>query len=384
VKRRLLWPMVAAALLLSSLPPLAAAQSDEEKARSQLRELQQDIKRINREIASASARKNNLQQQLRNTEVELGKLQAAISGTRTEMALQRDKLQKLEAQRIELQQASQQQRDRVAIEMENAWKAGRQDQLRVLLSQDSPDTVARNLHYYRYFFEARSALLAQYRDTLAELASLETQIGNSVDKLAEQQQKLEGQQAKLGKAQRNRQLAMANLSKDISSKDRQLKQLELDRKELEELLQAIEEAVVNLQVPENYQSFSSAKGNMPWPLQGKPSNRYGRARNDGKMRWQGLTIPAKEGATVRAIHHGRVVYADWFRGSGLLLIIDHGEGYMSLYAHNQSLMREVGEWVSAGDPVSTAGNSGGQERSALYFEIRHNGKPTNPGQWCRG
>ena len=153
---------------------------------------------------------------------------------------------------------------------------------------------------------------------------------------------------------------------------------------MESLLQAIEEAVVNLQVPENYQAFKSAKGKMPWPVSGKPSNRFGKSRNEGKMRWQGITIPAKEGTTVKAIHHGRVVYSDWLRGSGLLLIIDHGDGYMSLYAHNQSLLREVGEWVSAGTPISTVGDSGGLDRAALYFEIRHQGKPTNPASWCRG
>ena len=102
------------------------------------------------------------------------------------------------------------------------------------------------------------------------------------------------------------------------------------------------------------------------------------------MRWQGVNIPAAEGTTVRAIHHGRVVYSDWLRGSGLLLIIDHGDGYMSLYAHNQSLLREVGEWVTAGTPIATVGSSGGQERSALYFEIRHQGKPTDPARWCKG
>ena len=102
------------------------------------------------------------------------------------------------------------------------------------------------------------------------------------------------------------------------------------------------------------------------------------------MRWQGVNIPAKEGTTVRSIHHGRVVYADWLRGSGLLLIIDHGDGYMSLYAHNQSLLRDVGEWVSAGTPVATVGDSGGQAKAALYFEIRYQGKPTDPARWCRG
>jgi murein hydrolase activator len=101
------------------------------------------------------------------------------------------------------------------------------------------------------------------------------------------------------------------------------------------------------------------------------------------MQWQGITIAAKEGTTVKAIHHGRVVYADWLRGSGLLLIIDHGDGYMSLYAHNESLLREVGEWVTAGSPISTVGNSGGLEQTAVYFEVRHNGKPTNPANWCK-
>ena len=100
------------------------------------------------------------------------------------------------------------------------------------------------------------------------------------------------------------------------------------------------------------------------------------------MSWQGVLIPAKEGAEVQAIHHGREVYADWLRGSGLLLIIDHGDGYMSLYAHNESLLREVGEWVTVGTPISTVGNTGGEEQAALYFEIRHDGKPTNPANWC--
>ena len=122
---------------------------------------------------------------------------------------------------------------------------------------------------------------------------------------------------------------------------------------------------------------------MPWPVEGKPSNQFDRPRNEGKMRWQGITIPAREGTTVKAIHHGRVVYADWLRGSGLLVIIDHGDGYMSLYAHNESLLREVGEWVTAGTPVSTVGNTGGEEQAALYFEIRQNGKPTNPSNWCK-
>jgi septal ring factor EnvC (AmiA/AmiB activator) len=254
----------------------------------------------------------------------------------------------------------------------------------VLLNQESPHTVARAMAYYRYFFKARNDLVSNYRETLGELQAVELRIAGTLDQLAVQQATLQEQQAQLVTAQASREQAVASLNNSIQSKAEQLKQMEQNRRELESLIAAIEKAVTDLEVPEDYQPFKSARGKMPWPLAGRRANNFGKPRNEGKMRWQGVTIPAKEGTSVNAIHHGRIVYADWLRGSGLLVIIDHGDGYMSLYAHNQSLLREVGEWVSAGTPISTVGNSGGQEQSALYFEIRHQGKPTNPSQWCKG
>jgi septal ring factor EnvC (AmiA/AmiB activator) len=373
-----------AVVVLTSLPPPATAQSDEEKARSQLQELQRDIKRINREIASASARRNSLQKQLRQADLELGKLQRSLADNRRSLADNRSKLRALEQRRGTLEQSRERQQERIAAELRAAWKMGRQGQLRVLLSQESPHTVARAMGYHRHLFQARNELLVTYRDTLLELQALESDIATTMAQLETQQETLAREEAQVIKVQESRKIAVAQLNASIDSKGARLKKLEADRKELESLLQAIEEAVVNLQVPDNYQPFKSVRGKMPWPVPGKPSNRFGRPRNEGKMRWQGVTIPAKEGTPVRAIHHGRVVYADWFRGSGLLLIIDHGDGYMSLYAHNQTLLKDVGEWVAAGTTVSTVGNSGGQDRAALYFEIRHQGKPTDPARWCSG
>ncbi len=378
------WQFLAAVMLLSSLSITGLAQSDEEKTRVQLQQLQRDIKRINREISSASARRNTLQQQLQQSEVQLGKLQRDIANNKRNIGKSRQKIAALEQQRATQEKARNQQQARIAMELKTAWQLGQQGQVKVLLNQESPHTVARAMGYYRYFFAARNELLAQYRETLRQLQELEQRIATTLAQLDTQRQTLEQQQQNLVKAQSNRALAVANLSSSISTKGQQLKQKEQDRAELEDLLQAIEVAVVNLVVPDNYQAFNSARGAMPWPVKGKPSNRFGRWRTEGKMRWQGMTIPAKEGATVKAIHHGRVVYSDWLRGSGLLLIIDHGDGYMSLYAHNQSLLREVGEWVTAGTPISTVGSSGGQDRAALYFEIRHQGKPTNPAKWCTG
>ncbi|MCB1841916.1 MAG: peptidoglycan DD-metalloendopeptidase family protein [Halioglobus sp.] len=370
--------------LLLCLPDGSAAQSEEEKARARLGTLEKDIQRINQEISVASTRRNTLQQQLRTAEVELGKLQREASETRASIAANEKEIAALASRQGELETARDTQQARIAQELKSAWQMGGQSQLKLLLNQEDPHTLARIMAYYRYLFAARSELLDAYRKTLAELADVQQQTDASTALLAKREEELKDQQQALISAQGEREIAVRDLSASIDDNAERLKEKEADRQKLEKLLKAIEEAVVNLSVPENYQPFSKARGKMPWPLAGPPSNRFGRPRNEGKMRWQGVTIPAKEGATVRAIHHGRVVYADWLRGSGLLLIIDHGEGYMSLYAHNQTLLKDVGEWVTAGTAVSTVGNTGGQESFLLYFEVRHNGKPVDPAAWCTG
>ena len=375
---------LAALLLLACLSGPARAQPDEKKTRDRLEQLQQDIKRTHGEISSANTRKSELQQQLRQSELDLGKLQSEIIANERAMAANRQELDSLNKQREELEQARDAERARIALELKTAWQLGQQSQLKVLLNQEKPDTVARAMAYYRYFFRARNQLIAGYRETLQQLEDLRLRITATQEQLASQQRTLEQQRARLATARTEREQAVAKLNESIASKAEQLKQMEQDRRELEAVLEAIEKAVAEMAVPKDYQPFKSVKGKLSWPVGGKRSNNFGRPRNEGKMRWQGVTIPAKGGTEVKAIHHGRVVYADWLRGSGLLMIIDHGDGYMSLYAHNQSLLREVGEWVVAGTPISTVGNSGGQEQTALYFEIRHQGKPVNPAAWCKG
>ena len=343
------------------------------------------MKRISGEISSEKARKNTLQGQLREAEVNLSELQRSIHKNELALGAAREQLASLKIQRTELEDARDQQHESIAKELRSAYQMGRQGQVKVLLNQKEPDTVTRMMAYYRYFLTARSEHIARYRETLEAIAALEPQIVATSQQLKDTGTALGQQRLKLEVAQQNRGQAVANLAASIQSKGGTLKQMEGDRKELERLLEAIEVAVVNLRVPDNYKAFASAKGKMPWPVAGKkPVNRYGKIRNEGRMRWQGVSIAAKAGTSVQAIHHGRVVYADWFRGSGLLLIIDHGDGYMSLYAHNQTLLKEVGEWVTAGTPISTVGSSGGQNSAALYFEIRRSGKPTNPANWCRG
>lgn len=273
---------------------------------------------------------------------------------------------------------------RIGAELRTAWKMGRQAQVKVLLSQQSPDALARNLAYYRYFFRARNAVLEEFRATLVSLAATETKINETLAALAENQDALARQQEALVAASAAREKALAKVNAELEDKGAALAKLEADRKELQALLEAIRKAITELEIPEgDYQPFKDSKGKMPWPVPGRASARFGDTRNEGKMRWQGVTIPAPAGTPVKAVHHGRVVYADWLRGMGLLMIVDHGDGYLSLYAHNQTLLKEPGEWVGVDTTIATVGDSGGKTRPALYFEVRENGKPVNPALWCR-
>lgn len=367
-----------------NIAPLALAQSDEEQAREQLQTLRGQIQEINRTLQRDRGRRDTLQSQLREAEKELGDIQRDIRGIQADIEAGQARIAELDQQGAALGKARDEQQARIAAEMRTAWQLGQQGHLKILLNQEDPQTVARTLTYYRYFFDARDELIGEYRQTLRELDEIQAGIAAENQALDQRQSAMEQRRTQLARASATREEAVAALNARISDQGTQLKTLEADRARLEELLQSIERAVSELEVPEDYKDFAAARGAMPWPLAGKRSNRFGRSRNAGKMRWQGVNIPAREGDTVSAIHHGRVVYADWFRGSGLLMIIDHGEGYMSLYAHNQSLLRDVGEWVTGGMPISTVGSSGGQQQAGLYFEIRKDGKPVDPARWCKG
>ena len=359
------------------------AQSDQQETREKLEQLRVEIKDISREISTEKSRKNSLQGQLREAEVGLGVLQKDIAANERELHKSRLHLAELKARQLELIKSREQQQALVARELRAAYQMGHQGQLKILLNQENPNTLARAIAYYRYFFQARNKHIEIYREILAELDELEPGIAKATAELEKRGETLKKQRKELIHATRNREIAVKNLVASITQKGGKLKQMAQDQLRLEQLLEAIEQAVVDLKMPQNYRAFSEAKGTMPWPISGRASHRFGNARNAGKMRWLGVTIPAKEGTNIAAIHHGRVVYSDWLRGSGLLIIIDHGDDYMSLYAHNQSLLRDVGEWVSAGTVIGTVGNTGGQNKTGLYFEVRYQGKPTNPAAWCR-
>ncbi len=320
----------------------------------------------------------------------------------------------MQQQRQQLEQQRSGQRDAIERQVRNAYALGRQSKMKALLNQQEPATLSRALTYYDYFNRARAEQIDGYVALLSELDTLQPQIERRAGELRGARDDLDQRRRELDRARAERERALAKLNATIKNKDQEYQQLAQDRSALEAVLKKIERAAAEAAARQRQQQaakpapaapagkpsgggfavtatspvagnkpFGQLRGQLPWPVAGKAVNRFGAQRGNSPLRWQGINIAAREGETVRAVHGGKVVFADWLRGSGLLLIVDHGDGYLTLYAHNQSLLRNVGDTVRAGDAIATVGNSGGQAQAGLYFEIRHRGVPSDPTAWCR-
>jgi septal ring factor EnvC (AmiA/AmiB activator) len=373
-------------LLLISLFTVGSSQStwaeDEQVARQKLTELAAEMQSLRKLTTQFKADRSELQTALSKAEHQIGQLNREIRNTGQRLRAQQHKLSKLQEDRQALQLKKQQQQSLIEQQIRAAYQLGQENKLKVLLSQEKPEELNRMLAYYDYFNSARLQEIEDYTAIIEQLDAIEPEINATTLELNASRQALQQQHRSLSDSKAVRQRHLAKINAALLDNEQQLKQMLSDRRHLEELLSAMEETIANLTIP-NDQPFKLRKGKLPWPVKGRLAQRFGKYRSGGKLRWEGVILKAVEGSEVQAIHHGRVIFADWFRGSGLLVILDHGDGYMSLYAHNQSLLIETGEWVNAGDNIATVGNSGGRQQAGLYFEIRHNGKPSNPQQWCK-
>jgi septal ring factor EnvC (AmiA/AmiB activator) len=244
--------------------------------------------------------------------------------------------------------------------------------------------MGRTLVYYDYLNRARTAKIGAIGEAVARLEKVEAQIRDQTERLKRTREEQLEQKRKLEKSRVERSQVLARLNKQIRSREQKLQLYRADARQLERLMEGLREALAD--VPDDAgqrKAFKSQRGHLRLPVRGKITAKFGSRRKAGGFRWQGVMIRAKRGADVKSVSHGRVAFADWLRGFGLMVIVDHGDGYMSLYGHNESLYVETGDWVEAGDVVAAVGNSGGQKRPGLYFEIRANGKPTNPLRWCK-
>ncbi len=362
-----------------ALPSLADSEREQ---REKLEQLKQSIESLQAELRSVKSSRSDMLDALEESEKSIGELSSKVRELKGKLQQQEQDLDQLRERKSQLEQDKNAQQEQVGEHINAAYRLGQQSNLRLLLNQQDPTQVARNLKYFTYLSEARAQKINHYLATLKQINEVEQQIVLRTETLRRDQQHLQQRHQQLSAQQSKRKRTLQQLEATIASKDERLAQLERDRQGLEQLLQQVAH-LLDIQLPADATNFAELKGKLPWPVKGKISQRYGTARVTNKVRWEGVVISAQAGTPVIAIHHGRVVFSDYLRGHGLLLIVDHGTGYMSLYARNQALYKEIGEWVSAGETIAAVGNSGGQESAGLYFELRHNGQPTNPQQWIK-
>lgn len=358
--------------------------------KAEMAELQKEIEALQKELQQVQGTRSSLQQELQKSEQEINKLQQKANKINKELKQQNGELQQLKNERSQLEQAKKKQQGELAEQMRAAHKLGEQSEVKVLLNQESPDQLSRIMKYHSYFLEAHNRKMQGFMETIARIDALTPEIESKTLALAEMQAQLDEQRAQLKTRQQERQQALAKVNSEFKDKNKQLNQLNEDRRRLQALLVKVTQRVASsgainspayVPLPAGGEKFSLRKGRLPWPTQGSLIHRFGSARIAGQINWSGAYIAAPMGNPVIAVHHGRVVFADYFGGHGLLVIVDHGEGYLSLYAHNQSLLKKAGEPVSAGEAIANVGNSGGQTDTGLYFEIRHQGRPIDPGVW---
>lgn len=372
---RVLCGLLACTLLL----PVFAVAASKESTKEELSQIEQSIGKVQKEIAALNHERNGLRGQVQTSEQAINKLQQKLDNLSAEISEERDSLARLRMQSSSLQQQKQSQQELLAGYLRSAWINGREEYVKLLLTQQNPGDAARMSRYYRYFSEARTRAIGNYNSVLDQITAAETAIADTTAKLAQRQDELQAQKGQLTEAQTGRQQLLAKLDTDLTDRSKKLNSLEQQRVEMQLLLSELARRSKENLIKTD--KFTASKGKLPWPLQGKVLHAYGSRHELGDLTYEGMDLAAPAGTEVKAIHHGRVVFADWFGNSGLLLIIDHGDGYMSLYAHNQQLYQKLGANVQRGEVIATAGNTGGQAQPGLYFEIRHEGKAENPVLW---
>jgi septal ring factor EnvC (AmiA/AmiB activator) len=366
-------------------PVNAAAGQNAAQSERQLQELRAQIKAVQKDLEASQAKKSRAERRLFDIERQISQASRSLRQIDTQLETNRSQLGELHARQDDLVRQSVTQRQRLAAEARAAYVMGRQQQVKLLLNQEQPSAIGRALIYFGYLSRARLEQIEALRTTLQQLRDLEQSIDDKSRQLTALRLRHEDETARLGEQKRSREQLLAEVTRELESQGGELKRLRSDEQQLQELVASLQEVLADIPAAATEQRpFKTMKGKLNWPARGDLVRGFGSRRGNSGLKWQGVLIAAPEGGKVRAISQGRVAFSDWMRGFGLLLIIDHGDGYMSLYGQNQALYKEVGEWVDSGELVATMGASGGQTKSGLYFELRHQGRPINPLSWCAG
>ncbi|HTX23078.1 MAG TPA: peptidoglycan DD-metalloendopeptidase family protein [Steroidobacteraceae bacterium] len=372
------WVAIGAALLCA-LPIRAADPGKRAQTEAQLKAVQAEIARIEARVTRDQVETNNLARRLRSAELSVGAAREALERLRSEHAERTRQRAELAAERREHEARIDDERATLARELRAAYLAGSNEPLKLLLNQQDPARVGRMFAYYGYLGRARAEELARVEADVQQLDQLDAQLAGEEQHLAELETAEQSELDRMEAARADRRAALASLESEERTRAQRLLRLQREQAGLESLVEELRRAIDRLP-RDTHDAFSRLRGKLSWPVSGRVAASFGQSRA-GAVKWDGVLIDTQRGAPVRAVSGGRVIFADWLPGLGLLMIIDHGGGYLSLYGHNERLYKTVGEQVAAGDAIAAAGDTGGSANPALYFEIRKGDRPIDPLPW---
>ncbi|MCH8070606.1 MAG: peptidoglycan DD-metalloendopeptidase family protein [Proteobacteria bacterium] len=367
-------------LLLLALP--AAGENDDlaQVKEQELEEVRERISSLKQSMDAASSQRDKVTSELQAAEVSIAEKRSRLRDLERERAFTEKRRSELDRKVAANEADLDREIEHLGQQLRAAHMSGDQEQLKLLLNQKDPATLGRLMVYYSYLNDYRSDNIDTVSDRIRELASLRSQVAAEEARLSEIAKTRYAELSRLNNAQEQRKTLLATLRARISNEGQEIDYLAAQEKDLARLIAELTSILSDYPISSE-NPFSEHKGRLTWPVAGNLLHDFGQPRVGGGLRWNGVVMAAPRGREVRAIYHGRVVFSDWLSGLGLLVIIDHGDGYMTLYGYNETLMKNAGDWVAPGDVIATVGDSGGQQRSGLYFEIRKGTQPVNPRHW---
>lgn len=386
LRHAVFWPLCLLFAAASLALPTAQSDPDLEARTRDLATIEQQVEAIGKELIGRQADRRALIVELEARERNVAEL--ALAGRELERLVKEHRrvATELRARQNDEHRALQQELDLLSDLVRTAYIMGRADRLRLLLNQEDPTQASRIMSYFAYFNRERIRRILAVQSLAQRLANLARDAEQEAERLAELARNQEATRLRLESARQERALVLRQLEALITSRSENLQTMQKDAESLRLLVEHLRQrAQIRLELNINREPFPARKGKLVWPiLEGRILAGFGTPKDDSELRWDGVLLAAKNGEEVRAVNDGRVVYADWLRGFGLLLVLDHGDGFMTFYGHNEALLAEPGEWVATGEPIALSGSSGGRREPVLYFAIRYNGRPQDPVEWCGG
>ncbi|MDF2183061.1 peptidoglycan DD-metalloendopeptidase family protein [Neptuniibacter sp. CAU 1671] len=366
-------------LMLLLAPLVSISATDKAATQKQIKQLQSRIEKLTEKLRAQEGDSKSVTAALKKTEQEAGQVAREIRQLDQQLASLGGEETDLEGKKARILEDLKQRAIRLEQQIKVRYSAGKQPRLEMLLNQQDPEALDRMLRYHDALSQTLANDIRAFRTQLEALQTTDSRLAETRQAILDRQASLQQELDRLQQLRQQRQTDLAALKKALQQGGGELKQLKLDQTRLQAVLKEIEASFNVATLVADDTPFKTRKGRLAWPVKGRIGRDFGSMQNN--ISYDGIWIQGDAGQTVSAVHHGRVVFSDWLRGYGLVTILDHGNGYMTLYGYNQTLLREAGDWVAAGDAIATVGDSGGRQETGLYFAVRYKGEPQNPSGW---